>query len=88
MGMRIHINLDDELVRNIDEVAGPRGRSRLIREAVEQEVDRRRRRKALEEGMGSVPGFAPHMTAEWISAERKRQTRERDEKIEKYWRRD
>lgn len=87
MGMRIHINLDDDLVRLIDDVAGPRGRSKLIRTAVEQEVERRRRVRALEEAAGSIPDFAPHMTPQWISAERKRETRERDEKIEKYWRR-
>jgi metal-responsive CopG/Arc/MetJ family transcriptional regulator len=88
MGMRIHINLDDELVRELDEVAGARGRSRLIRDAVQQEVARRRRIRALEEAAGSIPDFAPHRTPERISAERKREGRERDEKIQKYWRRD
>jgi hypothetical protein len=87
VGMRMHINLDDELVKQIDEVAGPRGRSRLIREAVETEVARRRRRAALERLVGSMPDFAPWMTSEWISEERKRSTEERNRKIEEYWRR-
>jgi hypothetical protein len=65
--MRLHINLDDDLVRQIDDVAGPRGRSKLIREAVEIEVERRRRQAALERLVGSMPDFAPWMTPEWIS---------------------
>jgi hypothetical protein len=85
--MRLHINLDDDLVRQIDEVAGPRGRSRLIREAVEAEVERRRRRAALERLVGSMPDFAPWMTPEWISETRKRESLERDRKVEEYWRR-
>lgn len=87
MCMRLHINLDDDLVRQIDEVAGPRGRSRLIREAVEAEVERRRRRAALERLVGSMPDFAPWMTPEWISETRKRESLERDRKVEEYWRR-
>jgi Ribbon-helix-helix protein, copG family len=87
VGMRLHINLDEDLVKQIDEVAGPRGRSRLIREAVEAEVERRHRRAALERLFGSMPDFAPWMTPEWISENRKRESGERDRKIEGYWRR-
>ena len=87
MGMRMHINLDDDLVKQIDEFTGPRGRSALIREAVEAEVDRRRRRAALERLVGSMPDFVPWMTPEWISEERKRASEERDRKIEAHWRR-
>jgi len=87
VGMRIHINLDDDLVKLIDEIAGPRERSKLIREAVEVEVARRRRRAALGRLVGSMPDFAPWMTPEWISEERKRSSAERDRKIEEYWRR-
>lgn len=83
--MRMHINIDDKLVEAIDEVAGPRGRSKLIREAVETEVDRRRRRAALERAFGSLPDFAPWMTPEWISKERKRESKAYDRKLEKQW---
>jgi hypothetical protein len=83
----MHINLDDKLVKEIDELAGPRGRSKLIREAVELEVERRRRRAALERLVGSAPDFAPWMTAEWISEDRKQSSGERDRRIEEYWRR-
>jgi Ribbon-helix-helix protein, copG family len=86
MGMRMHISLDDDLVKQIDELTGPRGRSALIREAVEMEVDRRRRRAALERLVGSMPDFAPWMTPEWISQERERETEAYDRKIEEQWR--
>ncbi len=86
MGMRMHISLDDDLVKQIDELTGPRGRSALIREAIEMEVDRRRRRAALERLVGSMPDFAPWMTPEWISQERERETEAYDRKIEEQWR--
>lgn len=85
--MRIHINLADDLVKQIDELAGSRGRSQLIRAALEAEVESRRRRAALERSLGSMPDFAPWMTPEWISESRKRESQERDRKIEEYWRR-
>lgn len=81
MCMRLHINLDDELVREIDGLAGARGRSRLIREAVEAEVERRRRVGFLEQAVGSAPEFAPWMTPERISEERKRAGREREREL-------
>jgi hypothetical protein len=87
MCMRMHINLDDSLVEKIDELAGPRGRSKLIREAIENEVEGRRRRAALEKLVGSLPDFAPWMTPEWISEQRRRSTEERDRRLEEYWRR-
>jgi hypothetical protein len=82
----MHINLDDSLVKEIDDLTGPRGRSALIREAVEIEVARRRRRAALERLVGSMPDFAPWMTPEWIRQERRRETEAFDRKIEEQWR--
>lgn len=78
--MRLHITLDEELVREVDEVAGRRGRSAFIRDAVAREVDRRRRSEALDRLFGAAPDFAPHMTPEWISSERKRQSTTMDAK--------
>ena len=86
MCMRLHITLDGDLVREVDRLAGSRGRSRFIREAVEREIDLRRRRAALERAIGGAPDFAPWMTPEWISEQRKRETAERDEKLRRYWR--
>ncbi len=87
MHMRLHINLDDEMAREIDEVAGARKRSRYIREAIEAKLEVDKRVAARRRLVGAYPDFAPWMTAEWISENRKREGRERDEQLRKYWRR-
>ena len=85
VGMRMHITLDDELAREIDEVAGARGRSKYIREAIETKLDVDRRIAARRRAFGSLPDFAPWMTPEQISEDRKRETLARDEKLRKMW---
>lgn len=87
MHMRLHINLDDEIAKQIDELAGSRQRSRYIREAIEARLEVDRRVAARRRLVGSYPDFAPWMTAEWISENRKREGRERDKQLEKHWRR-
>lgn len=88
MCMRLHINLDDDLAREIDEFAGPRGRSRYIREAIAAKVDVDRRIAARRRFFGSIPDFAHWMTPEWISENRKRESEEREKKLAKHWRRE
>ncbi len=88
MCMRLHIKLDDDLTDKIDELAGPRGRSKYIREAIEAKVDVDQRIAARRRLFGSIPDFAPWMTPEWISENRKREGRERDEELARHWRRD
>ena len=53
--MRMHIELDDELVRRIDEIAGPRGRARFVRQALERALERRTRWALVESAFGSIP---------------------------------
>lgn len=86
--MRLHINLDDDLAQEIDEIAGPRGRSKYIREAIEEKVDVDRRIAARRRAFGSIPDFAPWMTPEWISENRRQESLERDRKLAKHWRRE
>ncbi len=88
MGMRMHINLDDDMVKEIDELAGARGRSRYIREAVEGKLDVDRRLAARRRAFGSIPDFAPRMTPEWISKDRQRESLERDAKLARHRRRE
>jgi Ribbon-helix-helix protein, copG family len=88
MCMRLHINLDEDLAKQIDELAGPRGRSRYIREAIEARVDVDRRIETRRRFIGSIPDFAPWMTADWISENRKREGRQREEKLARHWRRE
>lgn len=52
--MRLHIELDDQLVAQVDDLAGPRGRSGFVRAAVEQAVRQARRWSDLEVAAGSV----------------------------------
>ena len=52
--MRMHIDLDPELVKRIDETAGERGRSRFVREAILLELDRRSRSDSIRKAFGSI----------------------------------
>ena len=88
MHMRLHINLADETAKEIDEVTGPRGRSKYIREAIEARLEVDRRVAARRRLVGSAPDFAPWMTAEWISENRKREGKERDAQLAKHWQRE
>jgi hypothetical protein len=82
----MHINLGDDLVKRVDEIAGSRGRSRFIREAVEGKLETEARLAARRRAFGSIPDFAPWMTPEWISQNRKAEGRRRQEKLDKQWR--
>ncbi len=88
VGMRMHITLDDEIASEIDEIAGARGRSKYIREAIEAKLDVDRRLAARRRAFGSIPDFAPGMTPERISEGRKRESLARDEKLRKIWARE
>lgn len=52
--MRVHIILEDDLVRDLDELVGPRGRSVFVAEAVRQAVDRERRWRLMRSAIGSI----------------------------------
>ncbi|GBC86351.1 hypothetical protein HRbin12_00338 [bacterium HR12] len=52
--MRVHISLDEDLVREIDELTGPRGRSAFIEEAVRRAVDQERRWRLMRSAIGSI----------------------------------
>ena len=82
MCMRLHITLDEDLVKEIDEVAGKRGRSAFIRDSVAQEVDRRRRSAALDRAFGSIPDFGSHLGPDWIGRERREATEASDRRVD------
>lgn len=52
--MRMHIELDDDVVRQVDAVAGSRGRSRFVREAVMTALERRRRADLIRSARGVI----------------------------------
>jgi hypothetical protein len=84
----MHINLEDDLVKQIDEIAGSRGRSRFIRAAVKSRLEVEARLAARRRAFGSIPDFAPWMTPEWISKNRKEEGRRRQEKLDEHGRRE
>ena len=72
--MRMHIELDDDLVRRIDEQAGPRGRSKFIREVLERAIDHDRRWRLIESAIGSIPDHGHEWDedpAEWVRKQRR-----------------
>lgn len=52
--MRLHIELDDDLVARVDELSGPRGRTSFVRAAVEQAVLQQRRWADIEAAAGAI----------------------------------
>jgi metal-responsive CopG/Arc/MetJ family transcriptional regulator len=49
MNKRTHVVLDEQLVRDIDQLVGGRQRSSFLTQAAERELMRRRQMKALDE---------------------------------------
>ena len=67
MARRTNLLLPDDLVREVDRVAGPRGRSRYVAEAVEHQLRRDRLRKAFESTFGALD---PADHPEWSTPEK------------------
>jgi hypothetical protein len=53
--MRVHITLEEDLVRELDRRVGARRRSTYIARAVERALDDDRRWELLESAIGSIP---------------------------------
>jgi predicted transcriptional regulator len=66
---RTNLTLPVELMRQVDDLAGPRGRSRYVADAVAQRVKRDKLRRAIDAAAGSlVPKGGRGMTREEVSA--------------------
>jgi len=72
--MRVHIYLDEDLLQELDELVGPRGRSPFITEAVRRAVDAERRWRKIESAFGKI-GDTGHewdeYPAAWVRAQRR-----------------
>ena len=71
--MRVHIDLDEALIRRIDEAAGPRARSAFIREAIQKALDQKLRLRAFRSAAGSIPDEGHEWDAdpaEWVRRQR------------------
>lgn len=72
--MRMHIELDDELVAQVDELAGPRGRSDFVRDALRSAVETQRRRRSLAAAAGAILDRGhdwDENPAEWVRQQRR-----------------
>lgn len=71
--MRLHISLDDELVRELDSRVSRRERSAFIGETIRRALDEQRRWDEIEASIGSI-GSSGHDwdddTALWVHAQR------------------
>jgi hypothetical protein len=72
--MRLHISLDDDLIRDLDARVGARGRSSFIANAVRNALDNEHRWELIESSLGTISeeghawGDDP---AAWVRAERR-----------------
>ena len=64
---RTNLTLPEEVLREVDAIAGPRGRSRYVTEAVTQRLRRDRLRRALEATEGIFRGTANQRSRAQVS---------------------
>ena len=71
---RTNVTLPEELLREVDELSGPRGRSQFVADAVTWKVKRERLRKALDASRGAFVGTEWQMTPDeayrWVRSMR------------------
>ncbi len=64
---RTNLTLPEDLLAEVDSLAGPRGRSRYVAEAVAQRVKRDKLGKAIRETAGILVGTPCHMTPDEVT---------------------
>jgi len=80
MAVRIPVNMSlrKDLVEQLDEVAGPRGRSAYVEELLDRQLRRERMRRAWEAAAGSWKDHPEFPTSEavveWVRARRREKT--------------
>jgi hypothetical protein len=86
--MRTHIVIPDEMIKEIDEFVGPRGRSEFFAAAAEAQLRRLRLVRAINKVAGSlkdadIPGWeTPESSVAWVMRQREEADRERNVAIE------
>ena len=75
MNVRTNLMLPDDLVAAIDEVAGPRGRSRYVADVLARQIQRDRWYSAMKASAGAWrdhPSFpSDESVVEWVRASRR-----------------
>jgi metal-responsive CopG/Arc/MetJ family transcriptional regulator len=72
--MRMHIELDDSLVQELDALTGPRGRSAFVRLAIERALEQEKRWRALDDAAGALAAASHDWdadTAAWVRDQRR-----------------
>jgi metal-responsive CopG/Arc/MetJ family transcriptional regulator len=72
--MRVHINLDDELVRELDRRAGQRGRSGYIAATLRRALEDERRWEQIASAVGSLESTGHAWdddSAGWVASQRR-----------------
>jgi predicted transcriptional regulator len=73
--MRVHVELDDTLVREIDQLAGPRHRTEFIRRAVVSALAEEKSWAMLRLAAGAIPASGHDWDADpaaWVRGQRRR----------------
>jgi metal-responsive CopG/Arc/MetJ family transcriptional regulator len=76
--MRVHINLDDELVRELDRRAGARGRSGYIAATLRRALEDERRWEQIASAVGSLDASEHEWDddpADWVASQRRSDAR-------------
>ena len=76
--MRMHIELDDELIAQVDALSGPRGRSAFVRSAIERAVQQERRWSAIGSAAGAIADHGHDWDddpAAWVRDQRRSDSR-------------
>lgn len=71
--MRLHIEVDDTLIAEIDKLAGPRQRSQFVRDALQGAVEQRRRWEHIRRARGVIADSGHEWDddpAGWVRAQR------------------
>jgi Arc/MetJ-type ribon-helix-helix transcriptional regulator len=71
--MRLHISLDDELVKQLDRRVGARRRSSFISATVRAALEDERRWEEIEASLGAIEGHGHEWDADpagWVEAQR------------------
>ena len=75
---RTNLTLPEDLMAEVDQIAGPRGRSRYVAEAVAQRVKRDKLGKAIRETAGIMVGspgwMSPDEVVRWVDFLRSEET--------------
>ena len=76
--MRVHINLDDELVQELDRRAGTRGRSAFIAATLQRALEDERRWEQIASAVGSLEARGHDWDADpagWVASQRRSDAR-------------